>query len=163
MRLNEEAFQEDAYTMNASWPGHQIPLQLWQLSSSELQASVGKHVDIVSQSCQQHIPAGAGEGVVVAHFSSHDATQTGKIEGFVGHPSMHAFRDPPGQPLGLGLGDAVEVEIAEQSSPPMVMSTQLANSEGSGPTAGVPSVFMAPNQIHRTTVSPCDRLEGIVR
>lgn len=115
-------------------------------------------MDKVSQSCQQHIPAGAGAGVVVAHFSSHDATHTGKIDGIVGHPSMHAFKDPPGQALGLGLGlglgASVVVVIAEQSSPPMVMSTQLANKEGSGPTAGVPSVFMAPNQIHRTTVSP---------
>lgn len=177
-----------------------MPLQVRQLSSSLLHASEGKHVLRVSQSCQQHIPAGAGEGVVVAHSSSHDATHTAKTTGSVGHPLMHADRDPPGHSLGLGLelGAAVVVAVvvSEQSclhtemqtscaspattehaathalmvppgqspggggegelhvGPPTTTSTQFANNDGSGPTAGVPSVVMAPNQIQRTTVSP---------
>lgn len=169
---------------------------------------------MVSQSCQQHIPAGAGAGVVVVHSSSHDATHTAKTAGLVGHPLMHADSDPPGQPLGLGLGLGAAVVVAVvvvgqsclhtemqtscaspvttehaathapmdppgqspegdgegvvigagvQDSPPTTMSTQFANKEGSGPTAGVPSVCRAPNQIQRTTVSPCGRFEGIVR
>jgi hypothetical protein len=99
-------------------PGHQMPLQLWQLSSSLLHASEGKHVDMVSQSCQQHIPAGAGV-VVGVHSSSQWATHTAKTAGLVGHPPMHADNVPPGQPLGTGLGAgagaAVVVAVAGQS------------------------------------------------
>merc|ERR1712046_572096 len=84
-------------------PGHQMPLQLWELSSSLLHGSVGKHVDMVSQSCQQHIPAGAGV-VAGAHSSSQCATHAAKTAGLVGHPLMHADSVPPGQPLGTGLG-----------------------------------------------------------
>jgi len=81
-----------------------MPLQLRQLPSSLLHASDGKHVSVVSQSCQQHIPAGAGV-VVVTHSSSQRATQEAKIVGLVGQSPMHADRVPPGQPLGTGLGD----------------------------------------------------------
>jgi len=73
---------------------------------------------MVSQSCQQHIPAGAGV-VVGAHSSSQCATHTAKTAGLVGHPLMHALKVPPGQPLGSGLGDgagaAVVVAGAGQS------------------------------------------------
>lgn len=81
-----------------------MPLQPWQLLSSALHASEGKQVDKVSQSCQQHIPAGDGAGVVVVHSASQDCTHTEKTAGLVGHPWMHADSDPPGQPLGLGDG-----------------------------------------------------------
>jgi hypothetical protein len=60
---------EKPQTKTKADPGHQTPLQLWQLSSSLLHASEGKHEDMVSQSPQQHIPAGAGV-VVVVHSSS---------------------------------------------------------------------------------------------
>jgi hypothetical protein len=53
--------------------GHQIPLHELQLSSVALQASPGKQVAIVWQSCQQHIPAGFVVVVVVvagAHLAS---------------------------------------------------------------------------------------------
>lgn len=90
-----------------------MPLQLTQLSSSVLHASPGKHVDRVSQSCQQHIPAGAGV-VVGAHSSSQCATHAAKTAGLVGHPSMQADNDPPGQPLGSGPGggDGAAVVVA---------------------------------------------------
>merc|ERR1712070_959315 len=99
-------------------PGHQMPAQPWQLSSSLLHASEGKHVDMVSQSCQQHIPAGAGV-VVGVHSSSQCATHVAKIAGLVGHPLMHADSVPPGQPLGTGLGAGVVgagVVVAAHSS-----------------------------------------------
>merc|ERR1712023_10847 len=89
-----------------------MPLQLRQLSSSLLHASDGKHVDIFSQSSQQHIPAGAGAGVVAVHSSSQDATHTAKTAGVVGHPSIHADNDPPGQLPGLGLGLGAAVVVA---------------------------------------------------
>lgn len=81
-----------------------MPLQPWQLLSSVLHASEGKQVASVSQSCQQHIPEGAGAGVVVVHSASQDCTHTAKTAGFVGHPWIHADKDPPGQLLGLGVG-----------------------------------------------------------
>ena len=68
--------------------------------------SVGKQVAKVSQSSQQHIPAGAGV-VVGAHSSSQCATHAAKTTGLVGHPPMHADSVPPGQPLGTGLGAGV--------------------------------------------------------
>jgi len=114
-RTNITAEQSQTKTED---PAHQIPLQLWQLFSSLLHASEGKHVDRVSQSCQQHIPAGAGV-VVGVHRSSQCATHVAKMAGFVGHPLMHADSVPPGQPLGTGLGAgagaAVVVVVAGQS------------------------------------------------
>lgn len=105
MVVNErtDVAAEQPQTNTKDDPGHQMPLQLWQLSSSLLHASEGKHVDMVSQSCQQHIPAGAGV-VVGAHSSSQCATHVAKMAGLVGHPLMHADSVPPGQPLGTGLG-----------------------------------------------------------
>lgn len=93
-----------------------MPLQPWQLSASLLHASAGKHVATVSQSCQQHIPAGTGAGVVVVvvHLSSHEVTQAAKTAGLVGHPAMQAESEPPGQSLGLGV--AVVVVDTGQSS-----------------------------------------------
>lgn len=78
-------------------------------------------MDMVSQSCQQHIPAGGARVVVVggAHSSSQCATHAAKIAGLVGHPLMHADSEPPGQPLGLGgvgAGALVVVAVAGQSS-----------------------------------------------
>lgn len=72
---------------------------------------------MVSQSCQQHIPAGGAGVVVGAHSSSQCATQVAKIVGLVGHPLMHADSDPPGQPLGdgLGAGAGASVVVAGQS------------------------------------------------
>jgi hypothetical protein len=87
-----------------------MPLQPWQLSSSLLHAFEGKHVDMVSQSCQQHIPAGAGV-VVVVHSSSQCATHAAKTVGLVGHALMHADRVPPVQPLGAGLGAGVGAAV----------------------------------------------------
>jgi hypothetical protein len=111
--------------------GHQMPEQLWQLSSSVLHASEGKHVDMVSQSCQQHIPAGAGVVVGGAHSSSQCATQVAKIAGLVGHPPMHADNEPPGQPLGTGLGGgagaAVVVAGAGQSCLHTAMQASYAS------------------------------------
>lgn len=72
-------------------PGHQIPLHAWQLSSVELQASPGKQVASVLQSCQQHIPAGVVVVVVVvagAHFASQPATHAANTAGLVGQSAM---------------------------------------------------------------------------
>jgi len=69
---------------------------------------------MVSQSCQQHIPAGAGV-VVVVHSSSQRATHAAKTAGLVGHSLMHADSDPPGQPLGaggVGAGAGAAVVVA---------------------------------------------------
>jgi len=87
-----------------------MPLQPWQLPSSLLHASEGKHVDMVSQSVKQHIPAGAGV-VVVVHSSSQRATHAAKTVGLVGHALMHADSVPPGQPIGTGLGAGVGAGI----------------------------------------------------
>jgi len=100
-----------------------MPLQLWQLPSSLLHASEGKHVDMVSQSCQQHIPAGAGAAVVVAgvQSSSQRATHAAKTVGFVGQSLMQADSDPPGQPPegdggdGGGLGGAAVVDAGQSA------------------------------------------------
>jgi len=59
---------------------------------------------MVSQSCQQHIPAGAAVVVGGEHTSSQCDTQVAKMAGYVGHPPMQADSDPPGQSLGVGLG-----------------------------------------------------------
>jgi hypothetical protein len=80
----------------------------------------------VSQSCQQHIPAGAGAGVVVAHSSSHDATHTANTAGFVGHPCMHADSDPPGQGLGGGLGTVVVVAVVVAGQSSLHTDTQMS-------------------------------------
>lgn len=86
---------------------------------------------MVSQSCQQHIPEGAGACVVVAHSASQDCTHTAKTAGLVGHPWMHADRDPPGQPLGSGDGlgamVVVVVGIAGQSCLHTEMQTSYAS------------------------------------
>jgi len=107
-----------------------MPLQLWQLSSSLLHASEGKHVAMVSQSCQQHIPAGAGV-VVGAHSSSQCATHAAKTTGLVGQSPMHADSDPPGQPpgtgLGVGAGAAVVVAVAGQSCLHTAMQASYAS------------------------------------
>merc|ERR1719263_2414578 len=101
---------------------HQIPLHAWQLSSVELQASPGKQVSIVVQSCQQHIPAGFVVVVVVvagAHRSSQLATHAENTTGFFGHPVMHACSEPPGQSSGVGEGGegvGAGVVVAAQSS-----------------------------------------------
>jgi len=96
-----------------------------------LHASDGKQVAVVSQSCQQHIPDGAGAGVVVVHSASQDCTHTAKIAGLVGHPWMHAGSDPPGQPLGLGDGlgtmVVVVVGVAGQSCLHTEMQTSYAS------------------------------------
>lgn len=98
-----------------------MPLQPLQLSSSVLHASEGKHEDMVSQSCQQHTPAGATV-VVEVHSSSQCATHAAKTVGLLGHALMHAFNDPPGQSPGTGLGAGagaavvVAVVVAGQSS-----------------------------------------------
>lgn len=87
-------------------------------------------MDMVSQSCQQHIPAGAGV-VVGAHSSSQCATHTAKTAALVGHPLMHADSVPPGQPLGDGLGAgvgaAVVVAVAGQSCLHTEMHTSYAS------------------------------------
>lgn len=85
---------------------------------------------MVSQSCQQHIPTGAGAGVVVVvvHFSSHDVTQAAKTAGFAGHPSMQAESDSPGQPLGLGLGLGVVVIIVVVDAGQSSLQTEMQTS-----------------------------------
>merc|ERR1712070_1157801 len=106
-----------------------MPLQPRQLASSALQASPGKHVSMVEQSCQQHIPAGAAVVVVVGgvHNSSQCATHAAKTEGLVGQSLIHACSDPPGQPpgtgagagagvVGVGAGAGAGVVVAGQSS-----------------------------------------------
>lgn len=120
-----------AYTKNKADPGHHMPLQLWQLSSSLLHASEGRHVDKVLQSCQQHIPAGAGAGVDVLHSSSHDATHTANTAGLAGHPSIHADSDPPGQPLGLGVGLGAAVVVAVVVTGQSCLHTEMQMSRAS--------------------------------
>lgn len=82
-------------------------------------------MDAVLQSCQQHTPAGAGAGVVVAgaHSSWHRATQAAKTVGLVGQSWIQADSVPPGQPPegdggdggAGGLGGAAVV-VAGQSA-----------------------------------------------
>merc|ERR1712238_37975 len=111
VRFVHDLMTHDQMTMcKKEVPGHQIPLHPRQLSSVELQASPGKQVAKVSQSCQQHIPAGFVVVVVVvvvvagAHFSSQPATQEANTAGFVGQSAMQVWREPPGQSSGVGDG-----------------------------------------------------------
>merc|ERR1712127_893101 len=91
--------------------GHHIPLHAWQVSSVELQESPGKQVAKVSQSCQQHIPAGCVVVVVVvagAHFSSQPATQTENTAGLVGQSPMQALNAAPVSTAQAALQAAME-------------------------------------------------------
>lgn len=127
-RVVREYSYPSSYTKKASEPGHQMPLQLWQLFSSVLHASEGKQVDKLSQSCQQHIPEGAGAGVVVVHSASQDCTHTEKTAGFVGHPWIHADSDPPGQPLGLGGGLGAMVVVTVVATGQSCLHTEMQTS-----------------------------------